>query len=667
MVRFASLAATLAAASVLGCAPIDAHDPDGGAADAYREPEDAGPPRAIFSLPRGEGADFFDLPWPSDLRTTSSGTIDVTDFPNPRSIDLMDRYTATVTARQRGFSTNGSIYFRFSRELDPASLPRTAEESLAPAAAVFLLDVDANSPERLTRHPITTTFQRADALYWSSRTLALTVVHGIPLAPGRRYAAVVTRAVRTLDGSALERDEDFAALIDGGGDGEVERARAVYRPALDAVLEAGTAEDDILALAVFTTQDPVGDLTLFRDWMRAQPSLEPSAEPTAWRLIAERPAYEHVEGIYGPVPVFQDGVIPYEREGGIMEPGADGVPLVRGEIDVRFAMTVPTSAMPPAGYPIVIYAHGTGGDYRSFLDDGTGARLAAVGIATIGLDLIHHGERNPSSASPDLLFVNVLNPNAARDNIRQSALDFVQTARFVRTAAIPASVATRGGATIRFDGERVYFFGHSQGALIAPIYMAIDDGVEGGVISAGGAVIAYALLEKEEPIPIPELLRVTLALPGGTREEAFEREGFGFPHPVVTLLQGWIDGADPANFGRLVFAAPRETFAPKSVLSTEGTADPYSPPGAIEALAVSMRVPPVSPIVRRVPAYDVLGIGEVPAPVSANVAGRLATAGLVQYEGGDHWVALSDRPARARIVGFFQSFVSSGIPTIPAP
>ena len=103
------------------------------------------------------------------------------------------------------------------------------------------------------------------------------------------------------------------------------------------------------------------------------------------------------------------------------------------------------------------------------------------------------------------------------------------------------------------------------------------------------------------------------------------------------------------------------------MLSTEGMADFYAPPGSIEALALSMRVPQVQPIVQRVPAYDLLGIGVDDAPVTGNVAGGRATAGLLQYAGQGHFVVFDDASAQARIRGFFETMIASGVPTIPAP
>ena len=46
-----------------------------------------------------------------------------------------------------------------------------------------------------------------------------------------------------------------------------------------------------------------------------------------------------------------------------------------------FSLMVPPASacpMPAAGYPIVLYAHGTGGDWRSYVEDGTGLAMAKV-------------------------------------------------------------------------------------------------------------------------------------------------------------------------------------------------------------------------------------------------------------------------------------------------
>ena len=85
---------------------------------------------------------------------------------------------------------------------------------------------------------------------------------------------------------------------------------------------------------------------------------------------------------------------------------------------MRFALTVPAGPVPATGWPIAIYSHGTGGDYASFIDDGTALGLAREGIAVISTDQVLHGPRNPGG-NPELDFFNFGNPYAARDNALQ--------------------------------------------------------------------------------------------------------------------------------------------------------------------------------------------------------------------------------------------------------
>ena len=636
--------------------------PDAGVDASY----DAGPPRAIFSLPRDPATHpFFDLPWPNDVRRQTDGRLDMTGFPNPRNVDLVNRFTAAISGRLTGFATNGAVYLRVSRALDPASLPASPSASLDASAAVFLMDVDASSPDRGTRHPIAWHYQDAGTRFWAPGTLAVRPVYGVPLASERRYALVLTRDVRTLGGETLERDPDFDALVTGGGDGAVEAARAVYGDVFDVLDAEGVTRDRLLSVAVFTTQDAIGELIEIRDWMIANYPL-PVVRDVA--LVRETAGFFELTGSYGPVPVFQSGTIPYASEGGAIELESDGTPTVQSEYDAQFTLTLPKIAPPPEGYPLVLYAHGTGGDRNSFVEDGTALLLAGEGFAVMGVDQIHHGARNPSSTSPSLLFFNIANPDAARDNTRQSALDVVQQARVAPALTVPPSVLTIMGAEVRIDATRLYFMGHSQGGLNGPLYLAIDDSARGGVLSAASAVLTNALVEKLEPVPIPELVRAALNLPGGSWQAAFRREGFTVEHPIPTLVQTWIEVSDASNYAHLIFASPRPGFAPKSVLMTEGMLDTYSPPASIEALAGSMLVPQIEPVSSVVDALAVRGIASGAPPATGNVAGGLATGGLLQYPADGHFAIFDNRTARDQVAGFFQSlYPRSSIGTIPAP
>jgi len=633
-------------------------------------PEDEGDPRAVFVLPRDGSEAFFDLPFPNDLRRTPEGTVDLSSFPNPRNNGVITRYIDAMARRLDGFATNGASYVRFSEPVDASSLPSTPEASIDDRASVFLVDVDPASPELGARHPLVLHYQECETRYWPAHTVAVRPVYGLPLASGRRYALVVTDRVRPAGGGAFVRDADFEALLRGTGDAAVTGAAATYGDVFTVLGDHGVAMDEVLAVSVFTTQDAIGELIAIRDWMIAEYPAPALVEGSV-RAVRAAPALTELTGHYGPSPIFQEGELPYTSAGGALEADEDGVPTVHGEFDARFSLTVPTSEMPPEGYPIVLYAHGTGGDHRSFVSDNTGSILATRGIAAMGVDQIHHGERNPRGTDPSTLFFNFVNPDAARDNNRQSALDVVQQARLIASLTFPTELIERGGMPVRFDASRVFFMGHSQGGLNGPIFLAIDDAARGGVLSAASGVLTPSLIHKLEPLPIPQLVATLLSLPGDSWEEAFALESFTEEHPIATLLQTWIEAADGSNYAHLIARAPRVgpdgvAFLPKSVLMTEGLMDEYTPPASIEALAGAMGAPLVAPVHQPVDGLRLLGLEVFTAPATANVAGGMATMGLLQFPEDGHFAVFDNDAASAQAFGFLESLSGGGPGIIPA-
>src|SRR5262249_18801510 len=155
-----------------------------------------------------------------------------------------------------------------------------------------------------------------------------------------------------------------------------------------------------------TTQDPISFMGKLRQAVYAL------QEPTAKSVVAGNGGSGFLEwdGTYDG-PIFQSGDSPYLHDGGQILVDASGNPRLDHMEEVRFAVTVPSSgAMPGAGWPIVLYAHGTGGDYRSFIREGIAARLAGLGLATISIDQVLHGPRDPTGMDPEYTFFNFQNP-----------------------------------------------------------------------------------------------------------------------------------------------------------------------------------------------------------------------------------------------------------------
>ncbi len=333
--------------------------------------------------------------------------------------------------------------------------------------------------------------------------------------------------------------------------------------------------------------------------------------------------------------------------------------------------------MPPDGYPIVLYAHGTGGNYRSML--GAGDEAESLGkrcIATIGIDQIFHGTRpGADGGNVELLFFNVNNPVAARANGPQSAIDVVQQGRlFTDThASVPATVS-RTGAELKFDAKRMGFMGHSQGGLNGPMFLAVDDQALGGMLSGSGSMIEVALLEKTEPVNVSGLVKSVFL--GLSVPEYEELDSF---HPALSLAQTMVDPTDPLNYVSFIATEPRPGFAPKSVMMTEGVnpdggGDSYAPPHGIEIQAVAMSLPPQNPIIHPIAELawsDLQPVTIPPEGLSGNLAGGKVSGVLAQWPASQasdgHYVIYDIPAAMDQATGFVQSFLENPVGRVPPP
>ncbi|MCB9584411.1 MAG: hypothetical protein H6718_03395 [Polyangiaceae bacterium] len=624
---------------------------------------------------------FFDHPWPSDFRLDSDGSIHLQGYPNPRAVPLLRDYVEAMKGVIHGFSPVAAGYLRFTGPIDVSTLPSGPLATTDATSSVQLIDVDPSSPDVGKRWPVSLHWQADAGVYWPENTLAFMPAFGHPLRGGTHYALVVTDALHAENGSLGPADE-LSTLL--GSTAPTEPAAlashyAALASTLDALESAGVERQHIVHLTSFTTNDPTAQTQELADWVK-QNYQAPTA--SAWQAMDPVAGTDVYEGMYGPSPDFQRGNIPFASfgDGGELAFDAQGNPEVQRDFDLRFALTVPDATacpMPAEGYPIVLYAHGTGGSYRSFVRSGhEGPELAKRCIATMGIDQIFHGTRpGADGGNPEVLFFNVSNPVAARANGPQSAIDVVQQARLFTESAtsIPASVS-RTGSEIRFDTSRLMFMGHSQGGLNGPMFLAVDDAARGAVLSGSASLISITLLEKTEPVDVAALVRnVFLALSPAEQSELNEL------HPELSLAQTIVDPTDPIHYVPLIIKRPHPGFAPKSILMTEGvnadgTGDSYAPPHGIEVEAVAMGLSPIEPVVR-LPAElawspDLAAFSVPAAGVSGNLAGGAASGGLMQWvpTGGDgHFVIYNIPAAMDQCTGFLRNLADDPKGRLPAP
>lgn len=604
------------------------------------------PTTALFELPgasaAGASGEYYALPFPNDLRVRADGTLDLDAHPRPNA--LIDEYLGIFSSHFEGFGTNSGIFVRFSDAIDVTTLPASADAARADAASVYLVDVDAASPERGLRRPLRFRFETEAGVTIGANWLAVLPYPGFTLRAHTTYALVVTTRLHGADGTAVQRAADFEALLAGAADAH---ALAVYAPLTTWLDEPGGDERaDVADAAVFTTQDPTALMGRLREVVHAsvpEPSLADLAPAGGDATLSIFTGTIQV-------PIFQRGESPYQTAGGDIVTDAAGVPQVQRQETVRVAFTFPAGPVPASGWPVVLYAHGTGGDFRSFIDDGTAARFAARGLAVMGADQVLNGTRLVDGGSPDLLFYNFQNPLAGRDNSRQGAADNFQLTRLVPHVSI-----TEGGRVHRLDPARAYFMGHSQGGITGPLAFAYEPDLHGAILSGAGGLIYWALLLKTQPIDIPGLL--------GTFVRDQPLDEF---NNVLALVQMFIEPADPINYARLITREPPPGVPLRDVFQSQGFIDHYTPPPCIEAFGVALGGSPVGPLLEPLDGFTLAARPLLEPPVSMNLGAR--TVVFHQYPaaaGSDgHFVDFDDPAARRQSVEFLATLVRDGVATL---
>ena len=660
----------------------DADGGDGG--------DGGGPTQSLFVVPASlaalAGVDFYDHPWPSDFRRDADGSVHFGGFYNPFDTILLTDYVQASVGLLDGFSPVASGYLRFTGDIDPTTLPATPQASLLPTSTVQVVNVDPASPEHGKRHLASLFWQGPAGVYWLKDTLAVAPSLGYPLLRNTKYAIVVTVGVKDTSGNPVAPSPDLVEVL-GTPSARTQAVHDLFAPAVADLASNGVPTSQIAHLTVFTTTDPTKDLYAVRDDVRKnQPA--PTVDPTMWQQMETTADYDVYQGWYGPVPNYQKGVLPFTSAGGDFVFDSTGKPVLQSTEKMRFTLVVPnaTACPPPAaGYPMNLYATGTGGDYRSVVDENNsvGDVLAQHCVASMGVDEIFEGVRpgSPPATDPnlegdeDLTFFNLNNPIAARTNGPQAAIDVVTESRLFTDShfQLPASVS-RTGAAVSFNAATLGFFGHSEGSLSGSMFLAADDQALGGVLSGSGSMITIALLEKTSPTPsVAAALTVLLQLTHGN--EAAELNLF---HPVLNFAQAMIDMTDPVNYVGDIFQHPRAGFKPKSVYQTEGvnpdgTGDTYAPPHGIEVGSVATGLPRQAPGVHTIVEAAWGGLGDITVPAGGlvgNLAGGKASGVLAQFvpapNDDGHFVVFDVPAARQQAAGFCQALASTPTGKVPA-
>jgi hypothetical protein len=389
-------------------------------------------------------------------------------------------------------------------------------------------------------------------------------------------------------------------------------------------------------------------------WINCANAPSPCPQATGDRACPATPdpSFDELHALIT-LPIYQQGTEPYSNppDGDFML-AADGTPqMVRSE-QVCMALTVPKGvAMPAGGWPLVVYAHGTGGSFRSHVTEGVAKRLASVdngaggivNLAVLGIDQVETGTRRGASTdSPDNLFYNFANPGAARGNPLQGAADQLSLFAYVAGLDLPAATSP---TMAEIKAGPIAFWGHSQGATEGGIALPYATGVKGAVLSGEGASLIDALLSKKNPVDISADVPVAL-------EE--DPANVTIYHPVLALFQNDLDLVDPLNHAALLVTSPIAAANQKHVFQPYGQGDTYAPPPTEQVFAIAAQLGQASPPTGV--ADDIFGGGSplpVPAGGNAMVDGVPITAIVRQYA--------SDGTYDGHFVSFFNPQAESDV------
>ena len=643
----------------------DAYPPFVGATCAGNE----SPFRIYWQLPRPGMPlpDFYRLPYPTDVRINDDGTLDLSDFPRPGlsilDVDLVDLYADAAAADFNGFPSMAIASFRFSSELDFGSIQN--------GAPLFIVDItDPALPGYGVNRSRAFNYDTGRGKFACQNRLTLGNRTTDPLEPGHTYAIWISTDARSATGQAPIQDPDLVAVLGATAPTDPTQLRAWMRHARfrDYLGRQTRDASTVAGVAVFTVADASATARKLAAQIAAAPApaitdltlcdgatASPCEGGDATRACGDSAgAFYELHGRLA-IPNYQQGTLPYERpaDGGAIAFDGSGEPVVQGELAVCFALTIPKSAAPAGGWPLVVHGHGTGGGFRGAISAGIADQLATAGVpmATLTFDGVGHGaRRGASTRTPDSLVFNIVNPRAARDNHLQGAVDVLTALRLSDLAPI---TVTGVPAPIDFDGTHTYYFGHSQGANVGIPALAVTGRAQAAVLSGAGSVLVEGILGKKEPVDAKAGLELLVG------------ESLGGGHPVMILWQTFFDRIDPVNYAPLLIRRPPAGVPSKHVWQTWGRGDRFSPETTLTATAAA------AGLVVAEPQLMPLGLPTDPRPITPTRVGGdgpIRLGAVAQYDGAGaydgHFVATRHPGAIADWRAFLVS-VAQGAPSIP--
>ena len=416
-----------------------------------------------------------------------------------------------------GFSLTARVRARFSAPIDTGTL----------AGGMSLVALDNLTQEEPGIHKTGDTV-KINRVEYDPATNTVYAKPDSTLDQHRRYALVITDAVKDKAGDAVGADPAFQVCAQGNGGAYcTELAAAV------ATASAKAAPAKVVGAAAFTTMSATVWLEKARALLAGVPPAvtmlpqaafqianldslvfqqQTGANPTQLTTFTIPLPASLLQGL-GSIYIGSYTSPNFLNAAQTIDPAATGADLnlPAATNQVYFNALVPDAAKPAAGYPVVIFGHGFG-DSRFGGPTAVAPTLAGAGFAVIAINAVGHGfgpestvtfvdKAGKSTTLPaggrsiDLNGdgvigseegCNVNTPVAVgtRDCMRQTAVDLLQLVE-----AIGAGIDLDGDGQPDLDPSHIYYAGQSLGAIYGTIVNAVEPNIRAAALNVGGGSV----------------------------------------------------------------------------------------------------------------------------------------------------------------------------------
>ncbi|MCG8537992.1 MAG: hypothetical protein MI808_23140 [Pseudomonadales bacterium] len=524
------------------------------------------------------GRAFYHNGFPTDLRQSEEGVVDISDFPRQYHL-LTAELVVAIEHYIRGFHTVSTVYLPFSGPLPDAFLNKEPLEYAHKASFVQVVDIDPSSPEYGRRFPldVSQTLKRDE--YRPAFLLQIQPVLGVNLRPNTTYGAFVIKPGFEL---GVFRQNPMLR----------QRLENEYKLLNAFLLGQSMDVDSVIGATVFTTGAPSQKL---HQGAQVAMDLALQVGESSVNNLAYLKSYDEYCVVRGDIsiPMFQRGIAPYYLWGGLIE-WNQHQPTVQRWRDTEFVLTIPKasaggqSMMPEGGFPLLAYVHGAGGrahqvydrgpfdridftQYPHYLgEEGKGPSLIAAqrGWASSGLaGHLSYDHLGQLASFRGAVVYNLFNPVGLMGSYYQMAWERIYFRHVVNQLQLPGDICpdAQFDSDIVFDAALQVSMGQSHGSWVNSLVTAADPLPYKGAIFSGVSGTWAKLYNNNPSYRMAMDAIVINRLPSGRLDDA---------HPFLMLTEWLLGPVDSVANVDSLLRYPQKT--PPHVMGFSGYNDYYS-------------------------------------------------------------------------------------------